>query len=165
VRGLMARRTLGEATLVVFVAVGLALLVNALRPEPLPLVAQAAYAIYVPCPEPAGDADPIAPDEVRWGDPLDLVIDARPAADRQRWRAPGAVAVTYDFLDPVDETSVRQLVRTGADRVVVYGDGGLPDTGELLARELAGRGMRNVHFVPGGAPVLRNHEAAAGEAP
>jgi hypothetical protein len=164
-RGLMARRTLGEAAMVVFVALGLALLVNALRPEPLPLVAQAAYAIYVPCPEPGGEVDPIAPNKVRWGDPLDLLIDARPDADRELWTSQGAVAVTYDFLDPVDEASVRRLVRTGADRVVVYGDGGLPDTGELLARELAGRGMRNVHFIPGGAPVLRDLEAASGAAP
>ena len=163
-RRLSGRRTLGEATAVVFVAAGLALLANELRPHPLPLVAQAAYDIYVPCPEPAGDSDPIAPGEVRWGDPRDLVVDARPEADGQAWRAPDAVHVAYDFLDPVDEATVRRLVRTAADRVVVYGDGGLPDTGELLARELAGRGMRNVRFVPGGAPALREHEAAAGAA-
>jgi hypothetical protein len=39
--------------------------------------------------------------------------------------------------------------------VVVFGDGGDPDSGEQLARELAGAGIRNVVFVAGGAPRLQ----------
>jgi hypothetical protein len=37
---------------------------------------------------------------------------------------------------------------------MVFGDGQDPDSGEQLARELAGRGIRNVRFVQGGAPAL-----------
>ncbi len=46
--------------------------------------------------------------------------------------------------------------------MVVYGDGGDPDSGEQLARELAGKGIRNVGFVRGGAPAIL---AARGEKP
>jgi hypothetical protein len=46
--------------------------------------------------------------------------------------------------------------------VVVYGDGGAPDTGELLAREISGHGIKHVFFVEGGAPELRSSERPGG---
>ncbi len=64
----------------------------------------------------------------------------------------------YDWLDPVPETVLRELARSiaasRATRVVVYGDGGRPDSGEHLGREISGRGIRNVAFVRGGAAAL-----------
>jgi hypothetical protein len=57
---------------------------------------------------------------------------------------------------------VHAIAASGASQVVVFGDGKDPDSGEQLARELAGRGIRNVRFVQGGAPALET--AASGGA-
>ena len=43
--------------------------------------------------------------------------------------------------------------------MVVYGDGLEPDSGEELAKEIAGKGIRNVSFVQGGVKALRAQEA------
>jgi hypothetical protein len=39
--------------------------------------------------------------------------------------------------------------------VVVVGDGEDPDSGRELARELAGKGLKNMAYVTGGAPALK----------
>ena len=109
----------------------------------------------MPCPEPGGEVTPIPPADIRWGDVRELLIDARPPGPFVEWHAVDAINVPFDFLDPVPDETIAALVATRSRRVVVYGDGQTPDTGEELARELSGRGMRNVHFVPGGFSALR----------
>jgi len=171
VRGLRAGlphtlpEALRDAAVVVAVAAVLALSVNGLRADGLPLVATEPYAIFVPCPEPVGDAFPLAAADVAWGAPSELVIDARAADAYSAWHADEAVHLAYDFLDPVAEERVDELLRSRASRVVVYGDGGVPDIGEELGRELAGRGMRNVHFVEGGVSAVRVHLGLSEVAP
>jgi len=39
--------------------------------------------------------------------------------------------------------------------VLICGDGDDPDSGELLAQEIAASGIKNVFFVSGGAKALR----------
>ena len=63
-----ATRTLGPSAAIVRDAIGIAaagslvaLAVNALRAEPLPLVARAEMETMVPCPEPMGAATPVPP--------------------------------------------------------------------------------------------------------
>ena len=72
--------------------------------------------------------------------------------------------VPYDYLDPTPPQVLRELARaiarSRARRVVVYGDGDRPDSGEQLAREISGHGIRNVCFIVGGAPALQ--EASKG---
>ena len=64
----------------------------------------------------------------------------------------------YDWLDPIPGADMQRLARaiaaSRATRVVVYGDGERPDSGEHLGREISGRGIKNVSFVRGGAPAL-----------
>jgi hypothetical protein len=158
-----------EALLVAAGCAVLAVLVNLVHPRAIPLVAEREYEILVPCPEPGGEAEPIEP-----GDPLlaagtTFVVDARPAAQARSWRYRDALNIPYDYLDPTPEETLqelaRSLARSRARRVVVYGDGDNPDTGEQLAREISGRGIKNVGFVRGGAPALRRLAGAQGEAP
>ncbi len=52
------------------------------------------------------------------------------------------------------------IASSRATRVVVYGDGGRPDSGEHLGKEISGRGIKNVGFVEGGAPALLERTAA-----
>lgn len=128
--------------------------VNLLRPSPLAWVADTPYDTLVPCPEGLGHADELKP-----GDPLlsvadSMVVDARAAAAFTAWHYPRATSVPFDYLEPPPADMVRAILKSGARRVIVYGDGDDPDSGIELARELAGQGVRNVFYVAGGAPAL-----------
>jgi hypothetical protein len=154
----MRTRTLREATVIAVAASTLALAVNALRPRGLPLVAHSPYEILVPCPEPGGPVTALEPGEVAPASARTFLIDARDGAAFGAGHFPGAVNVPYDWLEPVPEARLRELARaiaaSRATRVVVYGDGGRPDSGEHLGREISGRGIRHVAFVRGGAAAL-----------
>jgi hypothetical protein len=158
--------TVLEACLIAVICSAIGIAVNAARPAGIPLVARVPYETLVPCPEPGGEAAPVAPTDPRLGEPTCFVVDARSHEEASRWRFAGATVVPYDYLDPTPPETLRELARaiasSGARKVVVYGDGDRPDTGELLAREIAGHGIHNVGFVAGGAPALR---AASGGGP
>ncbi len=151
-------RSIAEACVIVLCSMLLALTVNALRPHPLPLVARAPYQTLVPCPEPGGPVTAIAATSPEVRSPRSFVIDARSPEEFTTGHLPGAVSVPYDWLDPVPDGKLAALARavaaSGATRVVVYGDGGRPDSGEYLGKEISARGIRNVHFISGGAPAL-----------
>jgi hypothetical protein len=107
-----------------------------------------------------------ASDPAIW-DPRTLLVDARPAAEHAAWHPDRAVHLAFDYLAPAPKAEVSKIAASGATRVVVVGDGGDPDSGEQLARELAGAGIRNVFFVQGGAKALaeaaaKSHGEAAG---
>jgi rhodanese-related sulfurtransferase len=142
--------------IVVFCSV-VALAVNMARARPIPLVARQPYRILVPCPVAAGHADEIAPTDSVLRAHETLLIDARSSSEYQTWHIEKALTMPYDFLDRIPDSRVRTVVESGASRVVVYGDGGDPDSGRELARELASRGIRNVGYVKGGAPALQGN--------
>ncbi len=136
---------------------------NAVRDDGLALVARAPYPILVPCPETSGAVEELLIADPRLGERRTLLIDARSRAEYERWHAPGAANVPFDYLAPTDPAVLREIASSGSTRVVVYGDGDDPDSGEQLARELAGKGIRNVGYVGGGARALRG--GLAGDAP
>lgn len=157
------RRALAEAAVVASGAAVLGLAVNALRPHGLPLVADARYEVLVPCPEPGGTVTAVVPGDPVIASPRTFLIDSRSAVEASiRTVFPRAVNVPYDWLDPVPPAEVDKLARaiaaSRATRVVVFGDGGRPDSGEYLGREISGRGIKNVAFVRGGAPALLHRE-------
>lgn len=148
--------TIRDAAVVVLLSVVVALCFNAMRGEgSIPLVAREAYRILVPCPEPVGEVEPIEASEVRWGTARELVLDARLDHEREAWRTELATHVPFDYLEPVSDEALAELVASNAARVVVFGDGSSPDSGQEMARELAGRGMVNVFFVDGGWSAVR----------
>ena len=158
-----------EALLIAVGCAVLAVLVNAVHPRGIPLVAERAYEVLVPCPEPGGEASPVEP-----GDPLleaetTFVVDARSRVEAESWRFRDALNIPYDYLDPtpdeVLEDLAQSLARSRARQVVVYGDGDDPDSGQQLAREIAGRGIKNVGFVRGGAPALERQAAQGSQRP
>jgi len=146
---------LRDAAIAVVVCAALALGVNAARARPLPLVAKEPYRILVPCPVVSGHADELAPSDPAIHSAGALLVDARAAADFKAWHVEKALSIPYDFLETVPAKSVHQVLESGASRVIVYGDGGDPDSGQELAKELAAKGIRNVAFVKGGAVALR----------
>ena len=149
------RTIVRDAVIVVALSVVVAAAFNAIRPDGLPWVADQEYETLIPCPEPLGEVDPVAPNDPGIAHERTLLIDARDDAARAAWSHPRAIPVPFDWLEPVPDDKVKELIRTRAGRVIVFGDGGDPDSGRELARELAGRGMRNVGFVEGGAPALQ----------
>jgi hypothetical protein len=139
-----------------------ALSFNSLRRDGIPVVQGTEYEILVPCPETLGEADPIPVDSPLLSDPRTLLLDARDPEDHARWHPPGAWNVPFDYLSPTDKGVVRRIAASRAARVVVFGDGADPDSGEQLAREIAGRGIRNVGFIPGGWVAFRSGAAKGG---
>jgi hypothetical protein len=154
------RTAVRDALAVLFACAAVGVAVNALRPGGIAFVQRSEYQILVPCPEGSGDAQAIPADDPTVWETRTLLVDARSAADHARWHPRQAMSVPFDYLEPTAPELVRRIASSGATRVVVFGDGGAPDSGEQLARELAGKGIRNVRFVAGGAPLLE--KAAAG---
>ncbi len=154
---------LAEAAAVTATAIVAALIFNAARPDGLPLVARTPYQILVPCPEPGGPVQPMPADTPDLTGERTFLVDARSVDEFGSSHLPGAVHLRYDWLDPVPDLRLRELTEaiasSGATRVVVYGDGGRPDSGEHLGREISGRGIKNVFFIEGGAPALFGSEA------
>jgi rhodanese-related sulfurtransferase len=150
------KRVVRDAAIVVALGAGIALGTNLLRPTGgIALIASEPYETLVPCPEFEGSAEPISPAEARAGGKGVFLVDARSAEAFGAWHLPGARSIPFDYLEPISPAEVRQVLSSGARSVVVYGDGEDPDSGEQLARELGGKGLKNVRFVTGGAPALR----------
>ena len=142
------------------------LLANLVHPERIPFIAEKEYEILVPCPEPGGEVSVIQPDDPVLQDQSTFVVDARPGEAFEKWSFRDAANVTYDYLDPTPPEVLQQLARSiarsGARRVAVYGDGDRPDTGEQLAKEISGHGIKNLSFIEGGAPALQSAATRAG---
>ncbi len=144
-----------DAVIVTALSAVLALAVNAARPNGLPLVAKKDYQILVPCPETGADVESVAANDPRLKDGQSLFVDARASSISKEWSLEGAVSMPYDYLEPTPPESLSSLLRMRAKAIFVFGDGDDPDSGEQLARELAGKGVRNVFFIRGGAPALK----------
>jgi hypothetical protein len=157
------RAVIREAVVVAAVSMIVGVAFNALRSDGLPLVARHPYQTLVPCPEPGGPVEALDAREADIPAPRSFVVDARSPAEFAESHLEGAVNIPYDWLDPVPEEQLEELARaiarSGATRVVVYGDGGRPDSGEHLGKEISGRGIKNVFFVRGGAPAVLEKEA------
>jgi hypothetical protein len=156
------RRALGDACLIVLIGMVVALVANFLRADGLPLVARTPYSTLVPCPEPGGPVESLDAGSPEVASGKSCLVDARSQSEFDTQHLPGALNVHYDWLDPLPEETLAELARSiaasGAMRVVVYGDGGRPDSGEYLAKEISGRGIKNVHFIRGGASAALGRE-------
>jgi Rhodanese-like domain len=142
-----------EAFIIALATAMLGVVVNALRADGIPLVANEPYEIFVPCPE-GGEVEPIDPGDPRLDDLDSLIVDARPIAQFAADGLIRAINIEFDWLDPIAEENIKRILGAGANRLIVYGDGGEPDNGYELAREIAGLGLNNVYYVEGGYHAL-----------
>jgi hypothetical protein len=146
--------TVRDAALVALACAAVGGGVNAVRASGIPFVQRTDYEILVPCPEGSGNVEGVPASDPRLADKRSLWVDSRSTDEHRRWHPPGAHNVPFDYLEPTCAAQVRSIAASGATQVIVFGDGKDPDSGEQLARELAGRGIRNVCFVQGGAAAL-----------
>jgi hypothetical protein len=152
-----------DALLIVVACAVVGVVFNAVRAAGIPLLQKTEYEILVPCPEGSDNVQSVSGRDAMLADRRSLWVDARGPAEHQRWHPAGARNVPFDYLAPTCAAEVRAIAASGASQVVVFGDGKDPDSGEQLARELAGLGIRNVRFVQGGAAALQ--VTAPGAAP
>ena len=155
---------LRDALIASAISFTIGLAVNLVHAEAIPFIAKREYELFVPCPEPGGEASPLAADAPALLADDTFIVDARSRQAFDAWRLPRAVNIPYDYLDPTPKETLRDLAKTiarsRAKRVAVYGDGDTPDTGEQLAKEVSGSGIKHVFFVKGGAPELRSSGGA-----
>ena len=153
---------LWDAAVIALVGLLIGVLFNAMRPASLPLIALTPYQTLVPCPEPGGPVGALDAPSPEISSPRSFLIDARSRAEYGESHLQGAVSVPFDWLDPTSDEVLAELAgsvaASGANRVVVYGDGGRPDSGEYLGKEISGRGIKNVFFIRGGARAVLERE-------
>lgn len=131
---------------------------NLFHPNKIPFIAEAEYETMVPCPVPGGDVNEM--DIKNMSNQHNFfVVDARSEQEYEQWHYPDAILMTYDYLDPIPQQKMNALTaaiaKARATKVVVYGDGDVPDSGNLLGKDISGNGIKNVHFIKGGAAALR----------
>jgi len=149
-----------DVLFILLLAVALALLMNTLRRDGIPLVAKEKLEILVPCPTPPGEATAIAWNDSRVGSAASLLIDVRSKEEFDEWHLPRSVNQPYDWLAEQDEINRRAaeiaktIAASGKHHVVVYGDGGNPDDGKQWAALLSESGIKNVVYISGGATAM-----------
>lgn len=162
------RKIVHDSLMVVVLATTLALVANSTRVDGIPLVAKKDFEIFVPCPEPIGEATAINADAPLVRDPASLLIDARSREEHEEWHLPHSLNQPFNWLAEQDEINreaaevARVIARSGKHYVVIYGDGGDPDSGERWAALLSASGVKNVVFISGGANRLRKLVALPG---
>ncbi len=146
-----------NALVIVLLCGLIALIFNTVRPNGIAIIATSDYQILVPCPEPGGPVQILPPSDPAVTSASTFLIDARNRSEYNKRHLETAVNVGFDWLDPIPDEILNQLAieiaSSRVTRVVVYGDGGLPDSGEYLGKEISGRGIKNVFFLDGGAPA------------
>lgn len=154
------RKSLLEAAIITFAVSIAALLINFFHPNRIPFIASEEYETMVPCPVQEGHVTAIDAAKIQSAEKGALFIDAREESDYQHWHFPGALRLTYDFLDPIPEADLQNMAKRiaaeRATRLIVYGDGANPDTGKLLGIDISASGINNVFYVKGGAVALKN---------
>jgi len=166
----MRLSVLRDGFIIAALAVVFAIAVNAIRPDGIPLLAKEEFDIYVPCTESTGEAVSVNPSTPLISDPSSLIIDARSPSAYARKHLPGAVSQPFDWLAEQDEVNdranqiARRIASSGKHHVVVYGDGGNPDSGKHWAALLSASGIRNVVYVTGGAEALQLADPGIGGA-
>ncbi len=154
---LLLKQSFLEAVVIAVIASSVAIIVIFFHPEPIPLIARQKYLTIVPCPVSGGSVKPAAVEDLKKHKVY--IIDARYKDEFVNWHYKNAKLMTYDYLDPIPEKKLKKLAQdiaeTGSKSVIVYGDGDNPDTGELLAKDISGQGIKHVYYLKGGIGSLK----------
>ncbi len=152
---------LRDAIIICTIVAVIGIIINAVRPDGLPFIADKPYEIFVPCPETLGTVEMISASDSRMNDGRAFIVDARTQEEFNEWHLKDAICITYDYLDPISEDELKNvsmnIIGSGKERLIVYGDGDgkQGSTGYELGRELAGHGIKNVFIVDGGVDALK----------
>lgn len=132
--------------------------INFTRHDGLSLIANKSYEVFVPCPEPIKEVHTVSSNILKKKNKNILIVDARPESLFVRQHISGAINIEFDYLYSVPDSVVKAIIISKAHYIIVYGDGKRPDSGHELARELAGRGVKNVGYIKDGFEKINiNH--------
>ena len=98
---------LRDAVMVAGISFAVGLLVNLVRPDAIAFIADQPYELFVPCPEPGGEVTPMAADAPALLADDSFVLDARSKQEFDAWRLRQAVNISYDYLDPTPQETLR----------------------------------------------------------
>jgi rhodanese-related sulfurtransferase len=143
-----AGKTILQITCVIAFSTVLALIVNGIRVEKLPLVAP--FPPEYQCPSQMTEGLAVQVEEAlsRHGREQILFVDARSGESFDRGHIEGAVSVPYSFLDPVPADAVA-LLRKSRD-IIVYCNTRHAERSRLMAGELSDAGLKGVYYLEGG---------------
>lgn len=154
---------LRDAVIACLIMASAGIIINAIRPDGLPFIAEKPYDIFVPCPETLGKVELMLASDERIKDGKSFVVDARTQEEFVEWHYQDAINITYDYLEPISDDELKNvtynIINSGKERLIVYGDGDgrQGSTGYELGRELAGHGIQHVFVIDGGANKLRGN--------
>ncbi len=127
----------------------LGILVNALRVNGIPLIAEHPYEILLPCPMEQVEVESVSVADVLHGQVL--FIDARPQDSYEKSHIPGAISLPYDDLAEPSAADLQPVRNARAERIVVYGELDQSfDIGHQQASDLAAAGLPRVFYLAGG---------------
>ena len=144
-----------ESILIIIISSVIALTFNTVRKNGIQLVQKNEYEILVPCPEQTGEVTQLSNDSDLLFGPKSMVIDARSEQEFKSWHFERAINLFFDFLEPINQGDIKMIISSGSQMVIVYGDGLNPDSGKELGKEISGKGIKNVFYIKGGAPLLK----------
>ncbi len=149
-----ALKILGRSFVLALVGSVVGLVINLARPEGIEFSRSEPYNIYVPCPMMPKEAKALEIQDLQ--EAKDMVfVDARPRADYDKQRIPGAWSLPYNPLTSPPPLEIKKLKALGPNRIIVVGDTEI-DSGRLLAAELAEAGCLGVRYLKGGFPAWKN---------
>ena len=148
-------KILRNAIFATLISALMAMAVNVAHPSGIDWFAKSEYEILVPCPETSGEVLPFEADKLFPAQKGNVLVDSRQKELFSQSSVPESINIPFDYLEPVSEQAVKTLLKKKAKKIIQIGDGENPDSGEQLAKELAGSGIRNVYFVPGGIEKAR----------
>ncbi len=131
------------------VALVVALTVNWLRPQSIPLVRRAPFDLYTDCPEVSDDLPSVTAQRLGPHPKGVVFVDGRKAWDYCRGHIPGAVFLPMYETEPPDPATVRRLHARRGHWIVVYGDASVAG-GKRLTSALIASGLRGLHLLEGG---------------
>lgn len=127
---------------------GVAFVVNAVRPEGLPLVMS--FPPEYQCPSRMTEGLAIEVQEALGlhGRGKGLFVDARSEESFDQGHIEGAISLPYSFLDPIPADAATRLKNSGA--LIVYCNTEHAERSRLMAGELTDAGLKEVFYLEGG---------------
>lgn len=158
--------TLLKSLAITVAAVLIAVGINAVRKDGIPLVAEVPYEIFSTCMDAEAAAETVSAQELSGRNEQHLIVDARPARQFEIEHAKNAVNIPFSALFGASEEDVERVRKTAADRlvsaIIVYGayedpdnPGVTVDFGKPLADQLTESGLQNVRYVNGGLAEMK----------
>ena len=133
----------------VLIASALALLVNWVRSDSLPLIRRAPFDIFTDCPEVVDDLPKVTAQRLGPKPKGVVLVDGRKAWNYCSGHIPGAWSLPMYETDPPDAKVVARLRKLRGRWVIVYGDASVAG-GKRLASALISAKVRGIHLLEGG---------------